>query len=90
MSIVLVVVAKNIKNVVENKMKIWKEESNSPTHKLVKLNCEQHSNFTYAGDFDDDSLAEFLQELNPKIALEKNIKLLKYYGYLHLFIIHTT
>jgi len=86
----LAAVVKNIKNVVINKMKIWKEETNSPTHKLVKLNCEQHSNYIYAGDFDDKALAKFLFTLDQKADLEKNIKLLKYYGYLHLFVIHPT
>ena len=90
MRVVLVAVAKNIKNVVHFKMKIWIEDSNLPTHRLVKLNCEQHSDYSYAGEFNDDKLKDFFLELDPKMNLEKNMKLIKYYGYLHLFIIKSS
>jgi len=65
-------------------------DSNTPTHRLIKLNCEEHSDYTYAGDFNDEELKTFLLELDPKMKLEKNVKLIKYYGYLHLFIIKTS
>ena len=87
MNLVLVEVEKNIKNVVENKMKLWINDTKTPTHRLVKLNCEQHSNFSYAGDFTDDELELFLLNIDTKMNIEKNIKLIKYYGYLHLFVI---
>lgn len=84
---VLVAVVKNIKNVVNNKMKIWIHDTQTSTHRLIKLNCEQHSNFTYAGEFDDTTLKTFFLELDPNMDIDKNIKLITYYGYLHLFII---
>jgi len=80
-------VVKNTKNVVVNSMKVWISDTKAPSHRIVKLHCEEHSNFTYAGDFTDKELEHFLLELDPNIDLEKNIKLIKYYGYLHLFII---
>lgn len=70
-------------------MKIWIQDTKMPTHRLVKLNCEQHSDFTYAGDFDDETLSKFFLEIDPKMNLDKNINLIKYYGYLHLFVIYS-
>ncbi len=87
MKLVLVVVEKNIKNVVQIKMKLWIADTNLPTHRLVKLNSEPHSDYVYAGEFDDDKLKDFFLELDPKMNLEKNMQLIKYYGYLHLFIV---
>ena len=88
MKAVLVAVGKNIKNVAGNSMKIWMHDTKTPTHRLIKLNCEQHSNFTYVDDFDDTMLEAFFLEIDPSMNLEKNMKLIKYYGYLHLFIIN--
>ena len=87
MNLVLVAVAKNLKNVVGNEMKIWIHDTKTPTHRLVKLNCEQHSDFSYAGNFTDDELELFLLNIDAKMNIKKNIKLIKYYGYLHLFVI---
>jgi len=68
-------------------MKIWISDTKAPTHRLVRLNCESHSDYTYLGDLDDSELTTFFFKLQDDIDVEKNIKLLKYYGYLHLFII---
>ena len=59
-----------------------------PTHRLVKLNCEEHSDYKYVGDLNDTDLEKLFLEFDQKMDLQKNIKLLKYYGYLHLFIIN--
>ena len=88
MNPVHVAVEKNIKNVVENKMKLWISDSKMPTHRLVKLNCEEHSDFKYVGDLSDEDLEKLFLELDPKMDIQKNMKLIKYYGYLHLFIIN--
>ncbi len=69
-------------------MKIWISDTQAQSHRIIKLNCEEHSNFTYLGDFDDDELRAFYLEVQPDMDVEKNVKLLNYYGYLHLFIIH--
>jgi len=68
-------------------MKIWILDTKAPTHRLLRLNCESHSDYSYLGDLNDSELATFFLELQDDINVEKNIKLLKYYGYLHLFII---
>jgi hypothetical protein len=67
-------------------MKIWMLDAKSSTHRIVRLNCEEHSNFTFLGDLNDDEFREFLLDLQDDIDVEKNLKLIKYYGYLHLFI----
>jgi hypothetical protein len=69
-------------------MKIWISDTQTPTHRLVRLNCEEHSDYHYLGDLDDAALCQFLREVQKNIDIEKNIKLLRYYGYLHLFVIN--
>jgi len=69
-------------------MKIWILDKRSPSHRLIRLNCEEHSDYSYLGDLNDNDLRIFFLELQDNIDVEKNIKLLKYYGYLHLFIIN--
>ena len=68
-------------------MKIWMLENSSLKHKIIRLNCEEHSEFSYLGDLNDEEIKEFFVSLQDDIDVEKNLKLLKYYGYLHLFII---
>jgi len=69
-------------------MKIWISDTQTSSHRLVKMNCEEHSDFTYLGDLDDQKLKEFFLEVDPSMDIEKNTKLIKYYGYLHLFVIN--
>ena len=68
-------------------MKIWISDTNAPTHRLIKLNCEEHSDYVFLGDFNDAELREFFLSADNTMDVEKNIKLIKYYGYLHLLII---
>lgn len=68
-------------------MKIWISDTQTPSHRLVKLNCEAHSDFVYLGDLNDDELKTLFLELQNDIDIDKNLKLIKYYGYLHLFIL---
>lgn len=67
-------------------MKIWISTTVTPTYKLIKLHCEQHSNYEYLGDLDDAELENFFLDLQKEIDVKKNTKLLHYFGYLHLFI----
>ena len=67
-------------------MKIWIEDTKTTAYRLVKLNCEKHSNYEYLGDLDDEDLKEFLVSIKEDIDVVKNIKLLHYFGYLHLFV----
>ncbi len=68
-------------------MKIWILDTKTPTHRIVRLNALEHSNHKYIGDLDDDALGELLISIQSDIDLEKNMKLFKYYGYLHLFVV---
>ena len=68
-------------------MKIWIEETKTAAYRLVKLNCEKHSDYEYLGDLNDEELKEFLLSVKEDIDVVKNIKLLHYFGYLHLFVI---
>ena len=69
-------------------MKIWISDNKTPTHRLIRLHCEEHSDYVYLGDLDDEELKNFFLEAQSDIDVDKNIKLIKYYGYLHLFIIN--
>lgn len=69
-------------------MKIWISDTQTSSHRLIKLNCEEHSDYKYLGNLEDNELKDFFISLKNDIDIEKNIKLIKYYGYLHLFIIH--
>ena len=68
-------------------MKIWIQDTKTPTHRLVRLHCEEHSDYRYLGDLDDEELTSFFLDIKKDIDIEKNMKLIKYYGYLHLFVI---
>jgi len=67
-------------------MKIWVSKTVTPTYKLIKLHCEEHSKYKYLGDLSDEELKIFLLSEKEDIDVDKNIKLLHYFGYLHLFI----
>jgi hypothetical protein len=66
-------------------MKIWINDTQTQTHRIVKLFCEEHSLCEYFGDLEDEELKNFLVEIKEDIDVEKNMKLLKYFGYLHIF-----
>lgn len=67
-------------------MKIWMHDINTPTYRIIKLNCEAHSDFSYLGDLNDSEIETFFTKVSKKIDIENNLKKLHYYGYLHLFI----
>ena len=68
-------------------MKIWIKDTDTPSYRLVKLNCEEHSDYDYLGDLNDDELREFFLHVQNDMDIDKNMNRIKYYGYLHLFII---
>jgi hypothetical protein len=68
-------------------MKIWISDIQAQSHRIIKLQCEDHSGYEYLGDFDDEQIREFFIGLQNDIDVESNLKRLKYYKYLHLFII---
>ncbi len=68
-------------------MKIWISDTQTPTHRLIRMNCEDHSGYKYLGDLDDDALTAFFLDVQEDMDLEKNMQLIKYFGYLHLFIL---
>ena len=67
-------------------MKLWISDIKNKNTRFVKLHAEQHSGHEYLGDLNDDEIKDFFTSLDKTIDIEKNLKLLKYYGYLHLFI----
>jgi autonomous glycyl radical cofactor GrcA len=71
-------------------MKIWIQDENRANYRNIRLQCEAHSDYNYLGELSDDEFKEFLLEVKPDIDAEKNLKLMNYYGYLHLFVIKSS
>ena len=53
-------------------MKIWMSDINTATYRLVKLNCEEHSDYRYIGEFNDEELKSFFLEIQDDMDIEKN------------------
>jgi hypothetical protein len=66
-------------------MKLWISDTKTQTHRLVKLHAEEHSGYEYLGDLKEEDIKAFLVSLQ-ETDVDKNLKLLQYYGYLNLFI----
>ena len=47
------------------------QDTRTPSHRIVRFNCEDHSNHDYVGDFTDDEFRKFLLELQDTIDVEK-------------------
>lgn len=71
-------------------MKIWVQDNDTKTYRNVKLHCEEHSDYKYLGDLEEEEILNYLQELEPSKDSRKNLNLLNYYGYLHLFIVKSS
>jgi len=67
-------------------MKLWILDENTDTHRIVRFSTETHSELSYFGDLDDEEIKNFIKEINPKLDFEHQLKLLKYFGYLHMFV----
>lgn len=67
-------------------MKLWISEEKTATYRLVRFNAEQHSELDYLGDLNDEEIKTLFKEIKPDLDLEENLKMLKYFGYLHLFV----
>lgn len=67
-------------------MKVWISEEKAATHHLVRFYLEQHSDYSYLGDIEEDKLKEIMLKIKPDIDLDKSVQMLKYFGYLHIFV----
>ena len=66
-------------------MKIWIEDNSTPTHHIIYLSKEGRQDLHLLGDYDDEALRSYFSALSSAIDIEKNLNLLHYFGYLHLF-----
>lgn len=66
-------------------MKLWIEDKSTPSHHIVYINREGREGLDFLGDLDDDAIRSYFSTLSSAIDVEKNLKLLHYFGYLHLF-----
>jgi len=66
-------------------MKLWIKDTSTPTHHIIYYTKESSENTKYFKDFDDDEFKAYLTTLSTKIDVEKNLKLINYFGYLHIF-----
>ncbi len=66
-------------------MKLWIKDTSTPTHHIIYFTKERSENTEYFIDLDDEGLKTYFSTLSPKIDVEKNLKLIHYFGYLHIF-----
>ena len=66
-------------------MKLWIKDTSTTSHHIIYFTKEQAENTRYSRDFDDAGFREYLNSLSPTIDVEKNLKLINYFGYLHIF-----
>jgi len=67
-------------------MKLWITDKQTSTHRLVYIHCEKQLGDKYLGDLNEEEIREFILSIKED-DVDKSVKLLQYYGYLHLFII---
>ena len=67
-------------------MKLWISDEQAATHRLVRINAEDHSGYDYLGDLNDDEIRSYFLGVQPDMNIEKNLETIKYFGYLHLFV----
>ncbi len=66
-------------------MKIWIKNTSTTTHHIIYFTNENAQDTTYLGDLSDEEFSNYLKALSPKIDSDKNLKLIHYFGYLHIF-----
>jgi hypothetical protein len=66
-------------------MKLWIKNTSTKTHHILYFTKEDAQDAEYLGDFDDNTFSAYLESLSPSLDLEKNLKLIHYFGYLHIF-----
>ena len=66
-------------------MKLWHKNTSTETHHIIYFTTESAENTSYLGEFDEASFGAYLTKLSPSIDTAKNLKLITYFGYLHIF-----
>lgn len=66
-------------------MKLWIRDTSTPTHHIIYLTGENAQDTTFLDDFNDAGFLEYLHGLSPLIDAQKHLKLIRYFGYLHIF-----
>jgi len=66
-------------------MKLWIKDTSTDSHHIIYFTKESSENTAYFKDLDDDGFKNYLTTLSPSIDTEKNLKLIHYFGYLHIF-----
>jgi len=66
-------------------MKLWIKDTSTQSHHIIYFTKESSESTVYFKDFDDDEFKAYLSSLSVKIDVEKHLKLINYFGYLHIF-----
>jgi len=66
-------------------MKLWIKDTSTASHHILYYTKESSENTQYFKDLDDEEFKTYLATLSPTIDVEKNLKLIHYFGYLHIF-----
>ena len=66
-------------------MKLWIKDTSTPTHHIIYYTTEPSENVRFFKELDDEGFKAYLRSLSSKIDVEKHLKLISYFGYLHIF-----
>jgi len=66
-------------------MKLWIKDTSTQSHHIIYFTKESSENTRFFRELDDDSFKTYLTTLSPTIDVEKQLKLIHYFGYLHIF-----
>jgi len=66
-------------------MKLWIRDTSTPSHHIIYLTGEDAQDTTFLDDFSDESFLRYIESISPLIDAQKHLKLIRYFGYLHIF-----
>ena len=67
------------------RMKLWIKDTSTTTHHILYFTTEDSENVRFFKEFDEDAFKAYLKSLSETIDFEKQMKLINYFGYLHVF-----
>ena len=66
-------------------MKLWIKNTSTPSHHIIYFTTEASENVQFFKDVDENGFKDYLKSLSSEIDVEKHLKLINYFGYLHIF-----
>lgn len=67
-------------------MKLWISDKEAQTHRLVRFSIDESKGYRCLGDLSDKEIKACLKEIKDDLDLDRHLDMIKYFGYLHLFL----